>query len=100
MTTAKEKIRQCVAHYMKTHAAEFAAYKQSLAVQKDTLVDSKFAQVKNTDFLLRKLTEYPENLFFLIQNALTEDEKEWWRTKEGGRWFAKSFKQFSVADKI
>ena len=95
----KLKIEKIVKGYAKAYPDEFEAFKkgvkQKLYIQRD-----KFASTKNMDFVIRGLYEIPETLLGLLKLKLTMDEWKFYESKEGGRWFAKKFKEFAIAEKI
>lgn len=61
---------------------------------------NKFASTGTDTYLSQLATEVPETLDNLIQEGLNEEEWIYYKSKEGTRWFAKRFKEFSPAEKI
>ena len=55
---------------------------------------------KQTDFIERALCEYPTNLWDIINANTTPEEMIQFTSKEGARWFVRSYKEFSLVNKI
>lgn len=96
----KLKISSIVKMYTDVFVAEFNDFKFGMRKKRESLQDSKFAQIKNSDFIERALYEMPETLFELLTNRLDLEEINELKTKDGGRWFAKTFKDFRISEKI
>lgn len=54
----------------------------------------------NTKTLERAIHEISDTLDGMFMKELSEAELLWFRSKEGGRWFAKTFNEFSLVNKI
>jgi len=87
MQTAKESIRQCVKTYIDIFPQEYEAFKSQ---PKQEVVSA------NMDTIETKIAEYPENLYALILKTLDDDQMKWFGTKEGVKWFVKTFPVFGV----
>lgn len=96
---ARGNIKVLIDEYKKIFPIEFAMFLKQMEIVRLQQYD-KFAEVKGTDALERKLVEYPESLFIILQQKLSSKELEWFGTKEGVRWFAKKYPEFKVAYKI
>lgn len=96
----KAHIEAIVTEYIRLWPDDYGNVKRSVAIEKDGLADPRFSQVKGTSFLLRKLTDYPEQLYYMLVNQLTDEEKDWWKSVAGGRWFARRFPTFTLPDKV
>ncbi len=98
MNSAKLKITRVVNNWEKQNPLIYASYKESRKLKTDNLANT-FAETPGANFILRLLYELPEDLDFLIHRALDDAETEWFKTEQGGKWFAKSFKQYNVSQK-
>lgn len=96
----KDKIKSIVKMYIEVFSDEFELFKMSLRDKKNNLRDKQFATVKDMDSIQRALYEIPETLHNLLFNRLEEEELNELRTKEGGLWFAKTFKDFRISEKV
>ena len=98
MKSAKYKIKRIVNQYKVIFKDEFADYMAGVKVREK----SQLGEIKSTkDSLIRRvLYDIPETLFNLIHNKLEVEEDEWLRSVAGGRWFAKTYKEFSLIEKI
>ena len=55
---------------------------------------------KQMDTMKRRLTEYPETLFFLLNKILSEDEMKYFSSLKGHHWFANRFPEFRITEKV
>lgn len=94
----KEKIALLVKGYIEKFPDEFAVFKMAVREKRDLSVNPTGAL--KTDFLLRALYDIPETLDDIFNLNLTDEEKGEFRTKEGARWFAKTFRAFRVIEKV
>ena len=95
MTAYKNKITKFVGEYEKLFADEFAAFQAGMKEKRK----EGFAET-GMDVIERALYEIPETLHAVFSTRMEEDELQWLQTKEGGRWFAKTFKQYCVGEKV
>lgn len=98
MDSAKSKIRKTVADYIQLTPLEYRAFQAQMKEVRKTLADEKFGTAKNTS--MRALYEMPETLHDMLTAALELPELEWFKTLEGGRWFATTFPAFRVPESI
>lgn len=98
MVEAKDAITLIVNEYVSYFREEFDLFKKSVAIKKDQQ-RTDFGETK-MDFVERILFEIPETLHTSLQLRLTEPQKEWFHSKEGSQWFAKTFKQFQVTQRV
>lgn len=104
MQLAKKHIKQIVEKYIRLYPDEYEAFKQGMvavrAVPKDdfaTLDGSKYS---------RALYEMPEVLHTMLIKDLPDEEMLWLKTgvpsnrNQGGHWFAKTFKEFCIPNKV
>ncbi len=54
---------------------------------------------RRNDAIERGLYEIPQTLSVMLDKHLTMQASMWLRTKEGGRWFVKKYKEFLSGDK-
>ncbi len=95
----KEKIKNIVDSYKEIFKDEYALFLKQMEEVKDTQA-TEFAEVGNGGLLERKLLEYPATLEDMIKNDLSVEEFQEFKSKEGSRWFADTFKEFKVPEKL
>lgn len=109
METAKTKLKECVDIYRKTFPQEFAAFKEwSDKVRSAQRVSgNKFAELKGSDMVQRKLGEIPERLHTLIEKMLSAEELQWYQADgaykgdyRGPTWFYTTFPVFRVTEEM
>ena len=61
---------------------------------------TKFAEMPQTGYNERLLGEYPETLDAIFNLRLTQEEKDYFNSKKGARWFFKKYKEFSMTDDL
>lgn len=100
MDSYKFKIRQIVNEYIKLFPQEWSDFKTMMKDNRDkNKNDFGAVNMPGVDYIERKLFEIPETMHTIINVRLSDEEKSWWDTKEAGRWFAKTFREFSGANK-
>lgn len=92
-------IKTFVDEYKKLFPIEYAMFLKQMEMNKLNTYN-KFAEIKGTDALERKLIEYPETLYTILYDKLSPEGLAWLTTKKGARWFARKFPEFKVATKI
>lgn len=95
----KLKLTGIVKMYIDVFSSEFDDFKIGIAYKRGRL-KTKFAEMKGSDLIERELYEIPETLFQLITSRLDVKELEDLRTKDGARWFAKTFPAFRISEKV
>jgi hypothetical protein len=95
----KSKIKLLVEEYQRVFPEEYAAFQQGQRVRVD-LTSDKYASVIDGEALEQHLTEMPETLYTILEKHLSNDQHQELQTKEGMRWFARTFKQYAVAQAI
>lgn len=96
----RKRISNLVAGYKELFPEE---YEMTVKFIEDNrrLQANEFSALKNEHAILeRALYEIPEKLSTMIFQELSEEELNYFKSKQGGRWFAKSFPQFALATKI
>lgn len=105
MESAKTHIKKIVEDYIKLYPGDYKIVKEGIEMQRKMLLDSEYGQASNTGSEMRALFEIPADLSEMFIMRLTEEEMEWFKAggpdrKQGGRWFAKTFKEFALPQKI
>lgn len=98
MKEYQEKVKLIVEEYTKLFPEEFKAFKKAHTVELEMNKD-KFAST-GMDTITRKLYEIPETLFAMLKTRLSDEDWAEFTTKQGSRWFAKSFKPFRASEKV
>lgn len=91
-------IRTAVIDYIKMFPQEYNDLLYTIQIQRQGLKD-EMATVKG-HALKRGLFTISEKLSSMLEKKLSIDELREFRTKDGGRWFAKEFPQFSLTKKV
>ena len=99
-----EKIKTIVGSYERAYPEEFSAYQAQMKIYRDTLAN-KHASLIGTHVQERELLRLPEKLDLVLQKILTPEEHELiWDAKDptakGVVWFAKTFPQYRVPEKL
>ena len=96
----KNRIKSIVGGYKALFPEEYEALVKFIE-QNRKLQDNEFASLKKEQNMLeRALYEISETLDTMIGQKLSAEELTFFKSKEGGRWFAKTFPQFALAIKI
>lgn len=99
MNNAQKRVKEIVQDYKTIFADEYKLFvKQQIAVREGNL--NEYAEIKGDSMMQRKLFDTPANLHTMLVDTLTTEELTWFKSKEGGRWFAKYFKEFRASKKI
>lgn len=96
--TTKNRIDSIVSDYKGLFTEEYSLVCDMLKHRKSDL-RNEFAELKNVSALKRGLYEIPETLSEMLIKQLSENEMAELKTKTGGRWFAKKFKEFSLPNR-
>lgn len=97
LSSTKKKIQRVVAAFKKRYPDDYRMVTEAVKVKRSMTAD-QFARIEGTH--MRALFEMPEDLHSDLVMALDPDEIVWFKTNEGGRWFASTFKEFSLAEAI
>lgn len=105
MNSPKEHITQIVRNYIRLYPEDYQTVKKGVAMQRNLLLDSEFGTAKGTGSEMRALFEIPADLSEMLIMGLEPEEMEWFKAggkdrKEGARWFAKTFPDFTLPEKI
>lgn len=101
--SSKKAIRKVVDDYVKLFPEEFEAFRNGMVALRATVHD-KFAKLQGTEYT-RALYEMPETLSTMLITNLEEEDMVWLKSggkngKEGGLWFARTFKDFRIPDVV
>ena len=97
MKDAQLKIKGVVDGYKLIYSDEYSFVVKQIKDKR--LLNNTYAETK-MDYAERALTEVPETLFTLFHKTLTEDEMAYYASREGTRWFAKTFPEFRSGEKL
>lgn len=67
--------------------------------QKTANLKNAFAVPDGAGYIERLLHDIPEDLDIALTQQLDESDLQFFRSKLGAQWFAKSFKQYNVSQK-
>lgn len=98
---AKHNIKTIVDAYKRQHPDEYGQLKKAVQFHREALKDEKFASAKaggGSD--MRALYEISETLQMAFAMNLTVDQTVWFKTVQGGRWFAKTFGEFALPSSV
>ena len=92
------KVRTAVADYMKMFPEEYRDLLKAIEVQKQNL-KTDMAELEG-QAIKRALFTISETLSIMIGKKLTQEEQDFFKSLEGGRWFAKEFPQFKITRNV
>lgn len=95
-TATKTKIQLIVQVWEEGNGTEFGLFLQARK-KKTELLKNTYAETG--DFIERLLYEIPESLDIALNVQLDESEKLWLKSKAGGQWFARKFRQYNVSQR-
>ena len=99
MNQAQQKLTDIIVDYKTIFPDEYKAFVIQQKAVRDGLIN-EFASVKGDTILERRLFDTPATLHAMFSSRLESEELKWFNTKEGGRWFAKNFKEFRASNKL
>ncbi len=97
-TTAKTLIDAYVREYTLTFPLEWSAFLRSNKEKLSRSTDS-FGEISGSDLVERKLFEMPETLYAILDMKLSKDDFQWFRSREGGQWFARRYPAFRTSER-
>lgn len=92
------KVRTAVADYIKMFPQEYRDLLKAIELQKQNL-KSDFAEIEGHS-IKRALFTVSEKLASMIALKLDSEEAIYFKSLEGGRWFAKEFPQFRISKEV
>lgn len=93
----KKRIIAITKAYREQHSAEYKAAAEEIAIRRSMLAND-FATMAGGD--MRGIHEMPDTLHELLIAGLSLESLQWFKTTEGARWFAKTFPEWSLPQKI
>ncbi len=102
-TIAQKKIKEIVKSYKEVFPAEYKnvcdIVKQKRQNMKDQFGSLKGKGANKTHGVMeRAMHEISQTLAVIIQRQLDRAEFAWFHSREGTRWFTKTFKEFSLSE--
>lgn len=94
----KMKVRTAVADYIKMFPQEYKDLLKAIELQKQNL-KTEFAELEGHS-IKRALFTVSEKLASMIALKLDNEEALYFKSLEGGRWFAKEFPQFRISKEV
>lgn len=95
----QEKIKAIVNDYKMYFPAEYEAFKQGQPVKIDKL-KNEFASTETDSVIEQHILDYPETLYTMLKMQFVDGEWKQFDEKKMVRWFAKTFPEFAIAQKI
>lgn len=96
----KKKVKNLVEGYKIVFPEDYKAVVTWIDTNR-RIQENEFASLKQDNGMLhRAIYELPEALSVSIENELDGEQLAYFKTKECARWFAKTFPEFSLAQKI
>lgn len=95
---SQARITILVTEYEQVFKAEYDAFLIGMR-QKKALQDNAFAET-GMDVAERLLFEVPATLHSMFSSRLSIEDMEYFNSKKGARWFAKTFPQYRVSEKV
>ena len=95
----KEKITNIVKEYTRLFPEEYTAFKNAMR-EKRYKAFHRTGKIEGADVLDRPIHEIPETMYGIINLHLSEDELKEFQGTIMSRWFAKTFKDFSIVEKV
>ncbi len=99
MNNAQIRVTGIVDDYKKIFPDEYKAFVKQQKLMRNGLIN-EYAGVEGDKAVERKLFDTPATLHSMLVDKLTPEETKWFASKEGGRWFAKNFKEFRASIKL
>lgn len=96
--TPKQRITKIVEDYKVRFAQEYEDFCKGMSDQREFQKD-KFASAGLDGALQQKAREVPVTLHNLMQVKLDKEEFRYYNSKLGVEWFARTFREFSPAEK-
>lgn len=95
----KKRITSIVQDYKKIFPSDYNNFLVGIRLKRD-LQRTKFGELSQEDYVVRILFDCPETLDSMLKLSLSPEGWSWFTSKKGGRWFAKTFKEFSISEKV
>lgn len=97
----KRAVTKVVADYRKLYPDEYAAVIEQIRIERNKS-SNDFASTGHEGAIHQKMYEVPETLYKMLQNRLKTHELQEFQDQQAGgpRWFAQTFKEFAIAQKV
>lgn len=95
---AKRNLETIVSKYKFAFPGDYATVVKAVEAMHHMVID-EFASMKDATSM-RGLYETPEELYAMFILELDEIDMQWFKSKEGGKWYAKKFKEFALPRSI
>lgn len=96
----KVQIDECVKAYQDVLHWDYAQFLSAIKDKRTNLKDEKFGTAKGSEVVERVLYEVPVALFDIMTRRLDVKQIKELKTKEGARWFAKTYPQYRLTNKV
>lgn len=93
----KLRVSAIVKTYIRTFPTEYAAFRKQAQIYRDN-TRTKWAELPDSEVMVRELNRYPERLFTMIRLGLADDEYLEFRETKMQLWFGNHFADFKVAE--
>lgn len=100
MESYQAKVRKITKDYKALFPEEYINVVEAIKTMRLTKFNESTGAIKGDHVIGRHLIEFPETLFNLIYNNLTEDEFKIFDDPVGQRWFAKTYPEFRLPTKL
>lgn len=95
----KTKIINLVEQYIKLFPEEFENFKILMNDKSEADKDDYSQILSGDEYIRRKLWEAPETLINIFNVRFEPEDRTFFESKEGGRWFADTFPVFKASRK-
>jgi hypothetical protein len=93
MDTAKVKIANIVSSYIENHSEEFKLLREANEMTRKMIREKTYA-TEGSDMV--PMYQTSERMQTAIATMLNIDEATWFKSREGGRWFIRTYPVFSL----
>ena len=94
---AKVKVKGLVDLYKVLHKTEYKKFLKIMVEKRNNIKDEGKVKSKT---IKRAVLEYPETLADMLENGLTREDYQWFRTMEGAKYLSKIAPEFLLVTKI
>lgn len=99
MNPTQAKIQNIIEGYKARFSEEYALFCNSMEDKRETQ-KNEFASTGQDGAIGQLLKEIPLTLHNLFEAELDPEEKRYYSSKIGSEWFARTFKEFSPAERV
>lgn len=98
MDRTKNRIKNIVELYKRAFPVEYKTACEGIEMNRR--IQKEGGKIEQGVISGRIVHEIPEKLYSIFINELSGEELEFYKSKDGSRWFAKTFPEFSLIQKI